>query len=69
MVEQHTESLDTLMLERGAATPTSSVSTETEDEGGQSGDAGIDVDKLARDVMGVLRRRLRTEQERRGGKS
>jgi hypothetical protein len=43
---------------------TSSVS------GGEGGEAPADVnvDKLARDVLDVLRQRLRVEQERRGGK-
>ena len=43
---------------------TSSVS-EGEAEGGQQ---DVDVDKLARDVLDVLRQRLRVERERRGGK-
>jgi hypothetical protein len=44
----------------------------TRDEGSaNSEDAGedVDVDKIAREVYGILRNRLRIEQERRGGKS
>jgi hypothetical protein len=65
-IEHHTESLDSVMrAETEATTPTTSG---TEGEG-KSDESGMDVDKLARDVMSVLRRRLRTEHERRGGKS
>ena len=69
-IEQHTESLDSLMRAETTETPSPASPASTGSEGeGKSGDAGVDVDKLARDVMGVLRRRLRTEQERRSGKS
>jgi hypothetical protein len=71
MIEQHAESLDSLMLARESSAPaTSSAPASTSGDAETTGDAnGVDVDKLARDVLGVLRKRLRTERERRGGSS
>jgi hypothetical protein len=51
-----------------APSSTASTSPDTTTGEGTQEESEVDVDKLARDVLDVLRRRLRTEQERRGGK-
>jgi hypothetical protein len=66
-IEEHGDDWGNLMLERETST-TSAQATSPTTETAPNEESGEKVDKLARDVLDVLRRRLRIEQERRGGK-